>query len=91
MFKHLIMDFDDTLYNYSQCNNIAIDIVFNYITISYNIEKCNIIQAFNKIKKKYQINVFHQASSHNKCIQFKKLTEELKIPIIESINEMIYI
>ena len=34
----------------------------------------------------FQNNVFHQASSHNKCIQFKKLTEELEIPISESVK-----
>lgn len=86
MFKHLIMDFDDTLYNYSQCNDIAISNIFEYITNSFKIENCNVIKTFNKIKKKFQNNVFHQASSHNKCIQFKNLAEELEIPISESVK-----
>uniref|UniRef100_A0AB39JAW9 Class II Aldolase Adducin Family Protein n=1 Tax=Florenciella sp. virus SA2 TaxID=3240092 RepID=A0AB39JAW9_9VIRU len=86
MYKHLIIDFDDTLYDYSHCNDVAISNIFEYITTTFKIEKCNVIKAFNIIKKKFQNNVFHQASSHNKCIQFKKLTEELEIPISESIK-----
>lgn len=86
MFKYLIIDFDDTLYNYSQCNDIAISNIFEYITKTFNIDRNTIINVFNKIKKKYHNNVFNQASSHNKCIQFKKLTEELELHISESIK-----
>lgn len=86
MFKHLIIDFDDTLYDYSHCNDIAINSIFEYISTSFKMDVGEIKNKFNRLKKIYQNNVFHQASSHNKCIQFKKLVEELNLPLEESIK-----
>jgi HAD superfamily hydrolase (TIGR01549 family) len=86
MFNHLIFDLDNNLYNYTLCNNLALNIINTYIFNTYNIDLIIIQKSFNEIKKKYHNTVFHQASSHNKCIQFKKLCEYLNLPIKESCN-----
>ena len=84
MFNHLIFDFDNNLYNYTLSNKQGLYKVFNHISNNYSIDLAHIQKSFNIIKEKYHNTVFHQASSHNKCIQFKKLCEYLNIPIEES-------
>jgi len=84
MFNHLIFDLDNTLYNYSLCNKNALLTVFEYISHNFNIQLEKIKTLFDKLKNKYHNTVFHQASSHNKCIQIKKLLEYLNLPIEES-------
>jgi len=86
MFNHLIFDLDNNLYNYSLCNDKGLNKINIYIFNTYNIDLIIIQKSFNEIKKKYHNTVFHQASSHNKCIQFKKLCEYLDLPIEESCN-----
>ena len=86
MFNHFIFDLDNTLYDYNLCNDYGFNEAFQYLSLKYNISIISIKNEFNKIKKKYHNIVFHQASSHNKCIQFKKLCECLDLPIEESCN-----
>jgi HAD superfamily hydrolase (TIGR01549 family) len=86
MFNHIIFDFDNTLYDYSYCNDVAMDSIFEYISVSFEIDIDTIKNKFILIRAKYHNNVFHQASSHNKCIQFKKLVEELQLPLENSIR-----
>ena len=84
MFNHFIFDLDNTLYDYNLCNDYGFNEAFQYLSLKYNISIMTIKNEFQKIKEKYQNIVFHQASSHNKCIQFKKLCECLNLPIEES-------
>lgn len=86
MFNYLIFDLDNNLYNYSLCNKNAFLKVFEYISNNFNIQLEEIKTLFEKLKNKYHNTVFHQASSHNKCIQFKKLCECLNLPVEEACN-----
>ncbi len=81
MFNNFIFDLDNTLYNYDLCNNLAIKEVFFTISKSYNMEENIIYQIFKNSKKKHHNTVINQASSHNKCIQIKKILEDLNLPL----------
>jgi HAD superfamily hydrolase (TIGR01549 family) len=84
MFNHLMFDLDETLYSYSLCNEKALVRVFEYISANFKYDVEYIKKKFNNLKENFQNTVFHQAASHNKCIQFKKLFEYLNLPIEES-------
>lgn len=83
-YKGIIIDLDDTLYNYKKAHDVALKevILFAKRTLSINEEK--IKEGFNKARKKTHIDLSGKASSHNRLLYFQKMLEELNI------NSMIY-
>jgi HAD superfamily hydrolase (TIGR01549 family) len=73
MLKAVLIDLDNTLYSYPECNNHANEIVLKKISSDYNIP----IQATHRdfsharaeVKKKYH----HTAYSHSRMLYFKEL------------------
>ena len=86
MFHYLLLDLDNTLYNYELCYKNALEHVIDYIHQKYNFNKHNLYIQFKKIKKIFQNTTINNASSHNKCIQFKKLCEYFHLPLEVSIH-----
>lgn len=82
-YKAIILDLDNTLYNYDYCNNLANNKIFEYIKNKYNFEINYINSKYYEINKslKYELNT--TASSHNRNIYIKQLCEVLKIPYNE--------
>ena len=78
MFKHILFDFDNTLYDYETANKKAIDEVFCKLNENYNLN--NIDDTYKKEKKKFQ-NYCYNASSHNKFIQLKKIFEKYNLDL----------
>jgi len=85
MFNNLIFDFDNTLYDYSHCYNEALNTVFIYLQEKLKINIEDIKYQFQQQKKIIQNSINNQASSHNKCIQFKKIVEFYHLPVEEAI------
>ena len=81
MFKYIIFDFDNTIYNYDLANSSSLSQVFADLSKDYNILLDNVISAFNIQKIIFQNHCYNHASSHNKFIQIKKLFESLKLDI----------
>ena len=77
MFHYLLFDLDNTIYNYELCYKNAIENVINYIHQKYNLNKHDLYIQFKKIKKIFQNTTINNASSHNKCIQFKTLNHRV--------------
>jgi len=86
MFNYLLFDLDNTLYNYEVCYKNALEHIINYIHQKYNLNKHDLYIQFKKIKKIFQNTTINNASSHNKCIQFKKLCEYFHLPLELSIH-----
>lgn len=78
MFKNIIFDFDNTLYDYESANKKAIDTVFCKLTENFNLNNVN--DTYEKEKKKFQ-NYCSNASSHNKFIQLKKIFEKYNLDL----------
>ena len=78
MFKYILFDFDDTLYNYEFANNIAINKVITEISKKFGIDNLN--NEYKNEKKKFQ-NYCYNASSHNKFIQLKKIFEKFNLDL----------
>ena len=85
MFNYLLFDLDNTLYNYELCYKNALKHVIYYIHQKYNLNEYDLYTQFEKIKKIFQNTIINNASSHNKCIQFKKLCEHFHLPLEEAI------
>lgn len=80
MIQGIIFDFDNTLYNYELCNGNALNIVFNFIKETFFIELQIIKNKYTFINKNIKESN-NYCNKFNKDIYFKKLLEELNIPI----------
>jgi len=80
-YKGIILDLDDTLYDYNTCHIVAITSVFNYISVLTNISISDIKETYSKITKQLKYELYSTASSHNKSIYFKQLLESFHIEL----------
>ena len=81
-YKNIILDLDDTLYNYKICHQKSLDKVFESI-IKIN-SKLNLEELKNKYKNIdsiHKIQTSNKSTSHNKFIKIKYLLENYKISL----------
>ena len=82
-YKGIILDLDDTLFDYTNSNECAVQNVINYIIDNnktykkYDYEYIRTI--YDELSSKVKYELINTASSHNKSIYFKHLIEELKL------------
>lgn len=76
-YKGLILDLDDTLYSYSNCHNVALAKVINYLKLKYANIDFNYYYSIVSMQLKNEL--LNTASSHNKSIYFKHLLEKTNI------------
>jgi putative hydrolase of the HAD superfamily len=79
-YKGLILDLDNTIYNYDKCHKDALDNVVDYIKTIYKGEYI-IHEIYDNISKELKYELSNTASSHNKSIYFKKLLEILALDL----------
>jgi putative hydrolase of the HAD superfamily len=80
MIQGIIFDFDETLYDYELCNQLALDKVLYFIEHKFNLQKDIIKYKYNKINKLIKESN-NSSNKFNKSIYFKQLLEELILPI----------
>lgn len=89
MFKGAIFDLDDTLYNYKDINDIAIESVCNYTCKKLNINKDTFHKAFNAGRESTKNSIKYDcAAQHNRIIYFQKTLEVLKVNPVSYALEM---
>jgi putative hydrolase of the HAD superfamily len=80
MIKGIILDFDNTIYDYDYANNKALYVLFNILHKHHNIDLNIIKNNYNIINKNIK-NANNPVNKFNKIIYIKQLLEELNIPI----------
>lgn len=80
-FKYLLLDLDDTLYDYSYCHNKSIEKVFTLLSKHSNQSLETIDKQYDLINKNLKNELGGTASSHNKLIYLKQLIEKLNIDL----------
>jgi HAD superfamily hydrolase (TIGR01549 family) len=75
-FKCLLLDLDDTLYNYEHCHKLALDGVINKFDKSFNSR-----DVYGQVNKKLKYELYGTASSHNVCIYIKHMIEYLGLDL----------
>ena len=87
-YKNIILDIDNTLYDYEICNEKAINKIFCYIS---NVKKCNISSIkkfYSNIDKTHKELTINTASSHNKFIKIKQLLEKFNMKNFMEMNKL---
>lgn len=79
MYKGLLLDIDNTLYEYEPLHNMAQAAVFEFIEKEFSIGAQIIKQKFKQAKLQVKQNTPETASSHNRLLYMQNLCELLAI------------
>ena len=72
VYKGILLDLDDTLYNYERPNKQALENVFSYCSEIMQISKDEVKSAYFSGRAKVHIDLKETAASHNDYYTFKR-------------------
>ena len=78
-YKGILLDIDNTLYNYNITHRIAKNKVLEFCINELKLEKDIIENAYELGRKKVHIELSETAASHNRLLYFQKMCEILNI------------
>ena len=78
-YKGIILDLDDTIYDYTNTHLASLFEVNKYIIHYFNINKDVLDQYYNSVSNSLKYELLNTASSHNRNIYFKHLCEKLDL------------
>ena len=76
--KAVLVDLDNTLYEYEKCNNAGLDAIFSSLSSIFNKPKETIKETFHESRRKVKLQLKDTASSHSRFLYFQKMIESLK-------------
>jgi HAD superfamily hydrolase (TIGR01509 family) len=78
-YKGILLDIDNTLYDYNITHVFAKNKVLEYCIGELNLSKDEINIAYEKARKQVHIELSETAASHNRLLYFQKMSEILGI------------
>ena len=78
-YKGILLDIDNTLYDYNKAHYFAKNKVFNYCMDAFSLPKDEIIFAYERARKQVHIELRETAASHNRLLYFQKMSEILNV------------
>jgi len=78
-FKGVLLDIDNTLYDYSFAHQKALSTVFDNLSDLFSFERKTLEVAFAQARKKIHIELSQTAASHNRLLYFQRMFEYLNI------------
>lgn len=78
-YKAILLDIDNTLYDYNITHAFAKNKVLEYCIRELNLPKEEINIAYEKARKQVHIELCETAASHNRLLYFQKMSEILGI------------
>lgn len=86
-YKAILLDIDNTLYNYNITHKIAFEHVSDFCEKGFSKNKTTIEKAYNKARKRVHTELSETASSHNRLLYFQKMCEILELnPLVHSLK-----
>lgn len=86
-YKALLLDIDNTLYDYNFTHAIAKRNTIKFCIDKFNMKKDEIELAYKKAREKVHIELSETAASHNRLLYFQKMCENLETnPLQHSID-----
>ena len=82
-YKALLLDIDNTLYDYNVTHAFAKSKVIEYCMSILNFTKEEINSAYDKARHKVHIELCETAASHNRLLYFQKMLEILNVNPLE--------
>lgn len=86
MISAVVFDLDDTIYNYKELHEVAINKVFTSISNKYRFDILEVKNAFEKSKNEVHDCLCGTGAMHNRSLYFLKTYEKLGItPLTDSL------
>ena len=82
-YKALLLDIDNTLYDYNSTHAIAKKRVIEFCKNQFSIDETTLSKAYDKARKKVHIELSETAASHNRLLYFQKMCEILTLNPLE--------
>lgn len=79
MIKAVILDIDNTLYDYESCNKAGMEAVYIAINKIKSISKEDFLQGYDKAKKIIKQRTNNTAASHNRMLYIQNVCEILGV------------
>ncbi len=85
--KGVLVDFDNTLYEYSPCHEAGLKAVYNKYKEKNSISYDDFLLLYSHAQKKVKMTTSHQAASHSRFLYFQKLLEDAlgKTEVVDTI------
>ncbi len=84
MYKGILLDIDNTLYEYEPIHLLAQNTLFNFVKNKFNINLEDISNAYKQAKLQVKHNNPASAASHNRLLYVQNLCEILEINAFEN-------
>ena len=78
-FKAILLDIDNTIYDYDTPHQYALDKVVFFCTQTFQLDKSKVLDAFNVARKNVHEELSETAASHNRLLYFQKMLEILNV------------
>jgi len=88
-FSYAIFDLDQTLYNYEECNKIAIKKITKFMKKEFGFDEKMILESYMNSRKEINTELNNTSSMHSRFLYIKKMLEKLSID--EKINYTVQI
>lgn len=88
MYKAVVLDLDDTLYEYEQINKEAIEVLGAYTCHQFGITKSKFHEAFHWARKETHEILGNVGASHNRILYCQKILEYIRVNPIEKALDM---
>ncbi len=83
MYKGILLDLDNTLYEYEPLHTIAYNKQVEYLESNFSLSKLEINKAFEQAKQRVKNNLIGTAASHNRLLYAQVCCEILSINPLE--------
>lgn len=77
--KAILLDIDNTIYEYKSSHEFAINFIYKEISIKYSIKENVVIEKLAIAKELINRDLVNTASSHNRLLYFQKCLELLNV------------
>jgi len=78
-YKALLLDIDNTLYDYDKANCYAQRMVVQFCVAEFKMTETQVSKAYSDARKKVHIELSETAASHNRLLYFQKMCGALKV------------
>ena len=78
-FSYAIFDLDQTLYNYEECNKIAIEKITKFMKKEFGLDKKMILESYMNSRKTTNSSLKNTSRMHSRFLYIKKMLENLSI------------
>ncbi|MCK4517365.1 HAD family hydrolase, partial [Candidatus Babeliales bacterium] len=78
-FKGILLDLDNTLYDYNKAHGAALKAVFSSVESKFSLEQSKLTKAYTQARHSVASNLKYTAASHNRILYFQTMLENCQI------------